>query len=257
MKSTKPTKRDKRQVRSAKPQKFLRSSSLKQAFRNFSKLDPGAAWRETYVSIIVFMVLFALVALAVADQLPVVDAFNTTINTLVHSTRGTLDGLVVALTTLGDFIPMAGLCLLICVFLYLRKKWDSLAFFVTNVVLSVICVQALKLIFAIPRPGDDTLVPLPISYSFPSAHSFCSLIVFGMIGLLIYRAMVARGVHRENAMIPGIILIAFAFLVGLSRIYVGVHWPSDVLGGWLLGGAWLAFAGALYTAGSRQKQPVR
>lgn len=251
-----PTKREKREKREKperKPQRFLQSTSLKQAFRNFAKLDPGAAWRETCWSLIAFMVLFALVALAVVDQLPAIDSFNTIINAIVHSTRGTLDPFVVALTTIGDFIPMAGICLLICAFLYLRKKWDSLAFFITNVVLAVICVQALKLIFAVPRPGDETLVPLPISYSFPSAHSFCSLVVFGMIGLLIYRALVARGVQRDNAMIPAIILIAFAIMVGISRIYVGVHWPSDVLGGWLLGAAWLSFAGALYTAGARQK----
>ena len=49
------------------------------------------------------------------------------------------------------------------------------------------------------------------------------------------------------AIVPGIILVIFAILIGISRIYVGVHWPSDVLGGWLLAGMWLPFASALYT----------
>lgn len=243
---------DRTQKAARQPQRFLRSSSLKQAFRNFGKLKAGAAWRETCWPVVTFMVCFALVDLAVADSMPIVESFNTAVNTAIYSTRGALDTFVIALTTIGDFLPMAALCLVICIFLYLLKKWDSLAYFVTNVALAIVCVQALKLIFAVPRPAEDTLVPLPISFSFPSAHSFCSLVVFGMIGLLIFRALYARGISRKAAMIPGIILIIFAILVGISRIYVGVHWPSDVLGGWLLAGAWLSFAGALYTAGARQ-----
>ena len=141
---------------------------------------------------------------------------------------------------------------MVCLILYIGKKWDSLAFFFTNVVLAVVCVQALKLLFSVPRPGDETLVALPITFSFPSAHSFCSLVVLGMIGLLIFRALIRHGISRRVAMIPGIILLFAALLIGISRIYVGVHWPSDVLGGWLLAGAWLSFAGALYTVGSRQ-----
>lgn len=232
---------------------YLKSPSLKQAFRNFGKLKGGVAWREVYAPVIVFMLLFALLSLAVVDSLPIVDSFNQTFNTLIQQTRGSLDGIVITLTTIGDFLPMAGVCLLVCVILYIGGKWDSLAYFITNALLAIICIQALKLIFAVPRPGDETLVPLPLSFSFPSAHSFCSLVIFGLIGLLIFRALYARGVARNVAMAPGIVLVVFAIFIGLSRIYVGVHWPSDVLGGWLLAGAWLAFAGALYTAGARQK----
>lgn len=231
---------------------YLKSSSFKQAFRNLLKLNAGTAWREMRVPIVTFFVLFSLLALAVADALPAIDAFNAAIISAVHSLRGVLDTFVVALTTIGDFLPMAGLCLVVCLILYLAKKWDSLAFFIVNVVLAIVCVQVLKLIFAVPRPTAETLVPLPQSFSFPSAHSFCSLIVFGMIGLLIYRALIRRGVSDRAARIPGVILIIFAILVGISRIYVGVHWPSDVLGGWLLAGTWLSYVGALYTAGARQ-----
>lgn len=233
-------------------QRYLKSSSFKQAFRNLLKLNAGTAWREMRVPIVTFFVLFSLLALAVADALPAIDAFNAAIISAVHSLRGVLDTFVVTLTTIGDFLPMAGLCLVVCLILYLAKKWDSLAFFIVNVVLAIVCVQVLKLIFAVPRPTAETLVPLPQSFSFPSAHSFCSLIVFGMIGLLIYRALIRRGISDRAARIPGIILIVFAILVGISRIYVGVHWPSDVLGGWLLAGTWLSYVGALYTAGARQ-----
>ena len=245
----KPTKRKKPAPR----YRYIKSPSLEQAFRNLLRLDAGAAWRATRIPLVAFFLCFALLALAIADQAPAIDSFNATINALVHSTRGMLDGFFVTITTLGDLLPMTALCLIVCAILAIARKWDSLAFFATNVLLAVVCVQALKFIFAVPRPGAETLVPIPGSFSFPSAHSFCSLIVFGMIGLLIFRAMNRKGVPYNAAIVPGIILVIFAILIGISRIYVGVHWPSDVLGGWLLAGMWLPFASALYTVGARKR----
>ena len=245
----KPTKRKKPAPR----YRYIKSPSLEQAFRNLLRLDAGAAWRATRIPLVAFFLCFALLALAIADQAPAIDSFNATINALVHGARGMLDGFFVTITTLGDLLPMTALCLIVCAILAIARKWDSLAFFATNVLLAVVCVQALKFIFAVPRPGAETLVPIPGSFSFPSAHSFCSLIVFGMIGLLIFRAMNRKGVPYNAAIVPGIILVVFAILIGISRIYVGVHWPSDVLGGWLLAGMWLPFASALYTVGARKR----
>lgn len=244
----KPTKRKKPVPR----YRYIKSLSLEQAFRNLLRLDAGEAWRATRIPLVAFFLCFALLALAVVDQAPAIDSFNATINALVQGARGALDSFFVTITMLGDLLPMTALCLVICAILAIARKWDSLAFFATNVLLAVVCVQALKFIFAVPRPGAETLVPIPGSFSFPSAHSFCSLIVFGMIGLLIFRALNRKGVPYNVAIVPGIILVIFAILIGISRIYVGVHWPSDVLGGWLLAGMWLPFASALYTVGARK-----
>lgn len=244
----KPTKRKKPAPR----YRYIKSLSLEQAFRNLLRLDAGEAWRATRIPLVAFFLCFALLALAVVDQAPAIDSFNATINALVQGARGALDSFFVTITMLGDLLPMTALCLVVCAILAIARKWDSLAFFATNVLLAVVCVQALKFIFAVPRPGAETLVPIPGSFSFPSAHSFCSLIVFGMIGLLIFRALNRKGVPYNVAIVPGIILVIFAILIGISRIYVGVHWPSDVLGGWLLAGMWLPFASALYTVGARK-----
>lgn len=244
----KPTKRKKPAPR----YRYIKSLSLEQAFRNLLRLDAGEAWRATRIPLVAFFLCFALLALAVVDQAPAIDSFNATINALVQGARGALDSFFVTITMLGDLLPMTALCLVVCAILAIARKWDSLAFFATNVLLAVVCVQALKFIFAVPRPGAETLVPIPGSFSFPSAHSFCSLIVFGMIGLLIFRALNRKGVSYNVAIVPGIILVIFAILIGISRIYVGVHWPSDVLGGWLLAGMWLPFASALYTVGARK-----
>jgi undecaprenyl-diphosphatase len=88
---------------------------------------------------------------------------------------------------------------------------------------------ALKQVFAAPRP--DLLPHLDIvhTYSFPSGHSAGNMMVFGALALLAAR----RRVYWGAAM-----LIA---LIGISRVWLGVHWPSDVTAGWIEGLGWLAF----------------
>lgn len=235
-----------------KSARYAQSPTCKDALKSLRKLNASVAWKNSCWAVIVFSVLFVTLAILVVDQAPIVDTFNLTISATIQDLRGDLDPFVIALTTLGDALPMIILVMIVLLILYIGYKWDSLIFYLGNVVLALVCVQLLKIVFAVPRPMDETLVALPSSFSFPSAHSFMTVIVFGMIGLLFYRLLVRRGNDPRDAMIPGVALLVVAFLVGLSRIYVGVHWPTDVLGGWLLGGAWLAFAGALYTAPPRK-----
>ncbi len=223
-----------------------RRARIKRATSRLPRYDVRMAWYKSRWPVILFLLQFALVALAVADNLPVVDIFNTAITGAVQGLRGNLDPLIVALTTLGDVPYMAAICLVVGLILLIFRRWSSLVFFIVNVLLAVGFAHALKFIFAIPRPSAETLVALPSSYSFPSAHSLTSMVVLGLVGLLIFRALYRKGAQADHAAIPGILLVILALFIGVSRIYVGVHWPSDVLAGWLLAGAWLSFASALY-----------
>lgn len=100
--------------------------------------------------------------------------------------------------------------------------------------------SSLKLVVARPRP--DELVPIVVEpgYSFPSGHSLSAMVAYGVLAVLVARTSWPNPIR-------GVVLAALAavaVVVGLSRIYLGVHYPSDVLGGWLLGIAWVAlFAG--------------
>jgi undecaprenyl-diphosphatase len=87
----------------------------------------------------------------------------------------------------------------------------------------------LKQIFAAPRP--DLLPHLDIvhSFSFPSGHSAGAMILFGGLALISGR--------RWTYVLGG----AGVALIGVSRIWLGVHWPSDVLAGWIVGVGWLGF----------------
>jgi undecaprenyl-diphosphatase len=91
----------------------------------------------------------------------------------------------------------------------------------------------IKGLVARPRPTVDLVrvYDSPESYSFPSITSFFTAVFLGMVGYLIWRP------RRRVAIVTvgGLLLLSS----GLSRVYVGAHWATDVLGGWLLGGAWL------------------
>ena len=75
------------------------------------------------------------------------------------------------------------------------------------------------------------------SYSFPSGHSMASMIAYVMLAYLLARLTGWRGWKRRTLLGGAAALI---FAIGLSRIYIGVHYPSDVLAGWAIGGAWVA-----------------
>jgi membrane-associated phospholipid phosphatase len=101
---------------------------------------------------------------------------------------------------------------------------------------------ALKQIFAAPRP--DLLPHLDIvhTYSFPSGHSAGNMMLFGALAMLAGR----RGAYWAAG---GAIA-----LIGVSRVWLGVHWPSDVMAGWIEGAGWLAFCGVWLPARGGQQQ---
>jgi undecaprenyl-diphosphatase len=111
-----------------------------------------------------------------------------------------------------------------------RNKLDALTMIAT-LAGSVIINTLLKLVFARPRP--DVFQPLTVehSYSFPSGHTSTAIAFYGLLAVLLWRAN-----HRGAALLPGLWVLAVAF----SRVYLGVHYPSDVLGSLALGLIWLS-----------------
>jgi undecaprenyl-diphosphatase len=135
-----------------------------------------------------------------------------------------------AVTALGSgfvLVPVgAGFVLWL---LWQRRPGDAVAVAVA-LVGATLFTDMVKDLIARPRPPDPVLGPAG-GYSFPSGHTLNSTVTYGLVALYAWRSHLALAARR----VAVAILAAIPFLVGLSRIALGVHYPSDVLGGWLAG----------------------
>lgn len=104
---------------------------------------------------------------------------------------------------------------------------------------------ALKLLFARPRPDLVPYASQVYSASFPSGHSLLAAVVYLTLGALLARVQPNR---RLKVYLMGWALL-MTLLVGVSRVYLGVHWPTDVLAGWTAGAAWAAMCWVVVVRG--------
>lgn len=139
-----------------------------------------------------------------------------------------------------DFTALGGIpILLMAAFLvtcYLAMKDNSRsAWFVAGTtVTSLIVSTLLKELFDRPRPDLVQQATRVYTSSFPSAHAMLSGSIYLMLGALLAR----RETRKRNKTVIMGCAAALIFVVGLSRVYLGVHWPTDVLAGWTAGAAW-------------------
>jgi undecaprenyl-diphosphatase len=152
-----------------------------------------------------------------------------------------LEEAVLDWTALGGFAVLALLTLAICGFLVLDGKEHAALLVLASVAGGLLGSHLLKEGFERPRPD---LVPhraVVSSASFPSGHSMQAAATYLTLGVLL-----ARVQKRRRLKVYILALAAFlTFLVGLSRVYLGVHWPTDVLAGWTAGGAWAVLCWAV------------
>jgi membrane-associated phospholipid phosphatase len=167
--------------------------------------------------------------------------FDTFVRTAVHqhATPG-LTRLMLGFSFLGSVAVISVLWLVaICVFLYFRRTRMAALLGITMAGAGVLDV-ALKLAFHRPRP-----VPFfgatPSSYSFPSGHAFGSVCFYGILAAIL--ATPARGRVAKWCIWTGAVFLIG--MIGISRIYLGVHYPSDVIAGYCAGAIWVGAAGFL------------
>lgn len=143
-----------------------------------------------------------------------------------------LNTLMVAITTTGNFQVLLPMSLVLALVLFWQRGSRTGGIFMIAAVVTCLATYATQEIVARPRPDVfDKVIPTPTVPSFPSGHTSNSLLIYGLFGLLLTRTWPSSR-RRMGVVVP---LFLLAFLIGFTRLYLAVHFVSDVLGGWVLG----------------------
>ncbi|GIG64466.1 undecaprenyl-diphosphatase [Phytomonospora endophytica] len=186
------------------------------------------------------------------DDMTVVDA--PTVDWLADRRVPVLNQVEIAVTDLGGTLLLtAGVAVTAFVVARARRSWGPVLLALAGLGGIQILVNGIKLIIARERPNPPMHLVTATGFSFPSGHSSTSLVGFAVIAWLLC-LVTGSATAKATAWTAGAV---GTVAVGLSRIYLGVHYPSDVLGGWLLGLTWLAALGAATLAWRMRQRASR
>ncbi len=160
--------------------------------------------------------------------------FDTTILLWLHQhSSSAIDNIMLRLTNLGDpeFVVVI-VTVSFSLLLWQKQVWAAQILFL-NCLGGLILNQGLKLFFAKPRPHLWTPLIIEHSYSFPSGHALGSAVVYGFLAIL----LASRYPHYRLGIFGGAVVIVSA--IGLSRLFLGVHYPTDIIAGYAIGLIWL------------------
>ncbi len=196
------------------------------------------------------LVVFALMALAIwafaalAEEVMEGEshAFDTAILLALRNPHDTSDPLgplwleeiVRDFTALGGTGVLSFICLATVGFLLLRRRFRMTALLAVALLGGTLLSSLLKIGFARPRPELVSKFSYVTSFSFPSGHSLMAAVVYLTLAAMLVRI-------QPNRVLKGYILflaVLLTLMIGFSRVYLGVHWPTDVLAGWSIGSAW-------------------
>lgn len=167
--------------------------------------------------------------------------FDDSISTFVFGKRDPLmTSIMKGITEFGNlYVYLAGVPIIFFSLYGTNRHWHRSIEAVVIVLSSFLLNTFLKLYFVRPRPSIELrLIDLSMeSYSYPSGHSMTAIVFYGFIIYLVIHYGRTKWVKYAVA----IVLSLVAVLVGISRIYLGAHYPSDVLAGFAAGLFWLLF----------------
>ncbi|MEN3302294.1 phosphatase PAP2 family protein [Pseudonocardia sp.] len=181
---------------------------------------------------------------AVVDPGPPAGLDVPVLHWMVGHRSAPANAVMIQISDLGGTLGMTVLTALgAAVLLWRRRIPDAVVVLVAGAGTGVL-VSGFKNLNARPRPPVATQLVTEQTFALPSGHALTSTVVVGIL------AVVAAGMIRSTAARLGVGAVAAAVIlaIGVSRLYLGVHWLTDVLAGWLLGGAWLALCLTALTA---------
>lgn len=146
-----------------------------------------------------------------------------------------MDLMALQITALGNIATLLVVTLTATAILWAARRKVSVALLIASVFSGIGANFVLKAAFGRPRPDVEATLAETLTASFPSGHAMSAAITYGTVAFLVGR--MATGAVRWLTWLGATGLIV---LIGSSRLYLGVHYPSDVLAGWLGGIAWTA-----------------
>jgi undecaprenyl-diphosphatase len=138
------------------------------------------------------------------------------------------------LTALGGVIVLVLVISAVAGYMHLRKKYHAMWLTLGASLSGIVFAGLLKYFFSRERPDIVEHGSIVHTSSFPSGHSLLSAVVYLTLALLLART----GTSWRLRYFPLLVAVVITFLVGVSRIYLGVHYPTDVMAGWTAGGCW-------------------
>ncbi|MEJ8545400.1 phosphatase PAP2 family protein [Brevibacillus borstelensis] len=193
-------------------------------------MKPNAA-KYLWISAVFFLVAAALVAVYFQNGFGAFDRAGFDLAEKVRSDA--LTSMLAVLTALGGTKPVVALSALLVLWLY-KRGYRREAVIVTMILLGAACMNEwMKNLFARERPVGQNLIARPDSFSFPSAHAMVSSVYYAMLASLL-PLLVPRHWTKYIALLLYLLIV----VIMASRVYLGVHYPSDVATGACFAAGW-------------------
>ena len=194
-----------------------------------------------FVALIASLVVLGSIAEGVRTQ--EVFALDTWATPFLHGIASPgLDALMNTLTNIGSILVIPPLFVAVVAWLLWKRRFGAALFLGIASGGSLVLQGTMKLFFARPRPQLPWAQVLP-DYSFPSGHTMNAVIFYGALALILWSVF-----GRRIGLVALVIAAILALGVGVSRVYLGYHYLTDVVGGILAGIAWLLVVGAAFRA---------
>lgn len=149
----------------------------------------------------------------------------------VHSTSSTqMDGFATILTKLGVFWGVFPVASVIGLVFLLRRRWRALTYLLTTLFGSIIINRTAKVLLHRVRPHLWSSPAPELDYGFPSGHAMSSMTLVAALVILSWNSRWRLPVALIGSL--------FVVSIGWTRLYLGVHYPSDILAGWMVSIAW-------------------
>ena len=199
--------------------------------------------KVSHLFIISFITLIGFSTMALLVNGDRITEFDKTIISFVQGLENPLLTTTMKFFTFvgaGNTIKVLAFITVIFLFFFLKQR-SKILLFIVVLIGSHYVFRVLKALFQRVRPDLNRLIEIG-GYSFPSGHATNAMTFYGSLAFLLWSHIPTR----QGRTILIVFSASMIFLIGLSRIYLGVHYPSDVIAGYFAGGFWLVLAIGIY-----------